>query len=158
MAKMNFMDALNVKVGDIERPPLIPMGTYRAVVTKIPAIDEVGNEEEGWDTIDFVLRLLEPMEDVNPSELEAYGGLTDSSTIIHRFMFPRNDDVGFQRTQFNVKRFCVDHLKIDGAESMPFKQMLNAAANHQCQVFIKWQADRNDNEIQYNRVGKTLPL
>lgn len=155
---MNFTEALNVKVSDIERPPLIPMGVYRAVVVKIPSLDQVGSDEEGWDTIDFILRLLEPMQEVSEKELAEYGGLTDSSIINYRFMFPRNDDAGFKRTQFNVRRFCEDHLQIDGAADMSFKQMLNSAANHQCLVFVKWRADKNDPEIQYNQVAKTAPL
>lgn len=156
---LNFRDALEVKVADIDKPPLIPIGTYRAVVTKIPSIDEVGEGEDGWDTVDFQLRLLEPLgDDVDEADLQAYGGLTESSTIRYRFMFSRSDQHAQERSMYNVKRFCRDHLQIDGADKMNLKEMLNASVNHQCSVYVRWRPDKNDPEIQYNEVGKTGAL
>src|SRR5262245_14973510 len=100
MAKLStdFTEALNVKVGEIERPPLIPVGVYRGVVTKIPSYDTISDD---WDVVDFQIRLLE-MVDGNEDELREYGGLSEVSVLRHRFMFTkdRTNPVAFNRTLF----------------------------------------------------------
>ena len=153
---MNFADALNVPVNEIERPPLIPVGTYRAQVSKVPSMDTIS--EDRWDVIDFNMRLVEPLEDVDQDELSKYGGLSPASVIRHRFMFSREDEAFFKRSLFNVRRFLQDHLKVDMNDSTSLKEALNGAVNHQCIVHVKWRADKNRPEELYNEISKTAPL
>lgn len=153
---VNFNEVLNKTAASIERPPIVPVGTYRAVVTKIPSIDTTGDGK--WDTCDFQLRLLSAEEDVDQDDLKAYGGLNQASVIRHNFMFNKEDEAAFNRTLYNLKRFLLEHLQVEGNDDTSVKELLDASVNHQCLVFVKWRADKNDPEIQYAQVGKTAPI
>lgn len=150
---VNFTDALNTKMGDIERPPLIPGGTYVAMVSKIPSIEKISDGK--WDVIDFQLRLAHAGEDVSQEDLKAFGGLNASTVIRHRFMFSTEDEAAQKRTLFNLKRFLLDHLKVEGDDNTSVKELLNNSVNHQCSVFIGWRPDKNDPELFYAEVKKT---
>lgn len=153
---VNFADALNTKTGSIERPPLIPVGTYTAIVAKPPSMETISDGK--WDVLDFQLRLQAPQDDVDMEALAEYGGLGPQSVLRHRFMFSKDDEAAFKRTLFNLKRFLEDHLKIEGNDETPLKQMIDGAVNMQCLVYVKWRADKNDTELFYNEVGKTAPI
>lgn len=152
---MNFNDVLNTKVDSIERPPLIPIGTYRAVVKKIPSL-ETSNDGK-FDFVDFSLQLVEAQDDVDQDDLKFFGGLNNTYTR-HRFLFNKEDDTAFKRTLFNLKRFLIDHLQIESDPEKDLKESLNASVNMPCMVFMKWRADKNDPEIQYSEIGKTAPV
>ena len=150
---MNFADALNTKAAAIERPPIIPVGTYRAVVTKIPSLDKVGDGK--WETLDFQLRLIEAQEDVDQDDLAKYGGLGATSIARRRFMFNSEDQAAFDRTMYDLKRFLTEHLQVSGVADASVKELLDGSVNHECMVFIQWRADKNDPEIQYAEIRKT---
>lgn len=151
---MNFNDALNTKQSEIERPPLLPSGTYRAVVTKVPALDKRGE----YEVCDFQLKMLEAQEDVDPDALTEYGGLGPTAVARRSFMFNSNDEAAFKRTLFDLKRFLLDHLQVAGDDNTTLKELLNSSVNAQCLAFIRWRPDKNDPEIQYVEVAKTAPI
>jgi hypothetical protein len=153
---VNFADALNTKASSIERPPLIPVGTYVAVVSKVPSIETIGDGK--WDVLDFQMRLQAPQDDVDMDDLAAYGGLNPSSVLRQRFMFAKEDEAAFKRTLFNLKRFLQEHLKIDSDENTPLKELIDMSVNHQCLAYVKWRADKNDPELFYNEIAKTAPI
>jgi hypothetical protein len=72
-------------------------------------------------------------------------------------MFNKSDKAAFDRTLFDLKRFLLDHLRVEGDDSTSIKELLDASVNHQCTCFIKWRPDKNDPEIQYVEIGKTAP-
>ena len=154
---VNFTDALQVKGGDIERPALLPVGTYRAVVDKIPAFDVIGDGK--WDTVDFPMKVVEAGEDVDAEALAAFGPLTNVR-LRRRFMFSKaeEDSTSNDQSMFNLRRFLEDHLLIDGFQKKTLKQSLADAVGQQCLIYVRWRADKNDAEIQYAEIGKTLPL
>lgn len=158
MARMNFQETLEKKLGDVERPPLIPQGTYVAAVSKQPTFDSVGADGQ-WETCDFIMKLLSPTDDVDADELKEYGDLS-AAYIRHRFMFNTGEGeaAAFQRTEYNLKRFLEDHLQIDGAAKKGYKQALAESVNHQCLVVISWRPDKNDPEIMYAEVRATAPI
>lgn len=155
---MNFNEVLNMKASDIERPPLIPQGTYRARVSKIPTMATVGKDDNEWDTLDFPMLLMSPMEDVNTDDLQKAGGLNKSSVRNHRFMFNKRDKVEFDKTLYRLKRFLLDHLQVPGNEETSLKELINNSFNAECAVFIKWTPDKNDKELMYDQIQKTAPL
>lgn len=152
---VNFADVLNTKASDIERPPLIPVGTYLARVKAIPTMDSVGDNK--WDVLDFQLLLQSAGEDVDQNDLAEYGGLSAASVMRHRFMFNKEDEAAFKRTLFNLKRFLLDHLQVEGSDDSPLKHLLDSAIGHTCNVFVRWRPDKTDPEVQYNEIGKTAP-
>ena len=152
---MNFQDALNVKGDAIERPKLPPQGTYIASVSKAPVFGTVG-KDKNWETCDFPMRLVQPMEDVDPEELAAFGDIS-SQVIRHRFMFSKDDQQNFDRSMFNMRNFLEKHLQIDGYAKMTVKKALADSVNHQCLVTVNWRPDPSDPEVQYLEIGRTAP-
>lgn len=154
----NFMEILDKKVGDIERPPLLPVGTYRWVVDGYKT-DTVANGE--WEVLDFTMKIIEPMPDVDEDDLKQFGNVV-GQTRRHRFMFPTNPDeaANFAKTEFNLKRFLEEHLQIDGADKMSLKEALANCKGHQCLATIVWTQDKKDpsGETHFDNIGRTAPL
>jgi len=151
---MNFNDALNTKVADIEKPPLLPIGTFICVVEKQPTMSVIADGR--FEVVDFILKVLSAGEDVDPAEIKAYGNVT-KARLRHRFLFSTEEDENFKRTEWNLRRFLEDHLQVvdKGATT---KQALNASVNAQCTVEVIWRPDKNDPETQYAQVNKTAPV
>lgn len=155
----DFNSVLSKPMADIERPKLIPPGTYVGMVTKIP--DTETSPDGRWDFLTFNMRLIEAKEDVDPESLSAYGGIGAHSNTRRRFIFNRGtaaeDKAAFDRTLFDVKRFLIDHLKC-ATETSDLKEGLNNSINQSCLVVMKWRADKNDPETMYAEVNKTAPI
>jgi len=154
--KMNFQEALNVKVGSIERPPKIPQGTYVVKVNKQPFFAKTG-EDDRYETCDFTLGLIQPTDNVDAADLEEYGPITNSSIQL-RFMFDSEDKSRFERSLFFLKRFIEEHLLVDGADKMPLKKALADTVNHQCMVDVVWSPNPKDPEEFFVNAGKTMPV
>lgn len=152
---MDFTSALDTKLGEVERPPLCPQGSYVMSVSKVP---EQGSVADGkYETVDFVMRGVSAMDDVDSDELANYGDVSNIM-IRHRFMFDTEDDAAFQRALYNMKRFLEDHLQIDGADKMSLKEALSASLNHQCVCSVGWRPDKRDADVQYQEIRRTAPL
>lgn len=150
---LNFADALDTKVEDIERPPLLPIGTYRWMVTKQPEIDTIADGR--FDVCDFSLKCLGPTDDVDSSELQAFGDLSN----VHRrfrFLFNKEDEASFKKTEFYLKQFLVDHLGIPEKGTM--KELLANALNQSCLGTVRWRPDKTNPEIMYDEISRTAPL
>ena len=149
-----------MKVSDIERPPNIPVGTYTAVVTKVPSVETIANG--AYEVLDFQMKLLSPHDDVDQDDLKTYGGLGPMATIRRRFMFNTGDTpedkANFERTLFQVKTFLKDHLLVEGNADAALNEVLNASVAHQCNVFIRWRPDKNDKEIMYAEIASSGPV
>jgi hypothetical protein len=152
---IDFNAVLDKKAGEIEKPPLIPPGTYLAKVHKIPEMGNVGGGQ--YDTVDFTMKLIEAKEDVDKDQLEEFGGLNNTFAR-RRFMFNKEDESAFKRELYNVKRFCLDHLKINGNDDTTIKELLNDSLNAECYVFMAWRQDKNDKDVVYSEIKKTAPI
>lgn len=152
---VNFADiANNTSVDDIERPPLVPIGTYTFMVEKVP---ERGNVGQGrFDTVDFVLKVVEASEDVDPDDVQEFGDITNVR-IRHRFMFNTEDEAAFKRALFNLKRFLEDHLQVE-TKGMGLNEAIDSSVGHQCLGEVKWRPDQNDPEVQYVEIKRTAPV
>lgn len=142
---MNFLDALNVRVGDIEKPALLPIGTYIWSVSKAPKTS--ASKDGKWSTLEFpcVPKMpYEDAEDVDPEELASYGDLKQGVNSI-RFMvdMQAEGDVAMQKFLFNVKRFLLDTLCVEGDEDSTIKELMAKCVG--CE-FIAQAAHRTDQE------------
>lgn len=154
---VNFNDIADTKIDDIERPPLVPIGSYICVVEKTPAQDNVGQGR--FDTVDFILKVIQASEDVDLDDIKEFekkGGSISEVRLRHRFMFNTEDEGAAKRSLYNLKRFLEDHLKVEGAASI--REALATSVGHQCMVEVKWRPDQNDPEVQYPEVKRTAPV
>jgi hypothetical protein len=125
----NFLDALNAKVSDIERPALLPVGTYVWKINKPHKENQPG--QSGWASIDFPcvpVSAYEPAEDIDMDELSAYGSLNNGISSI-RFMLDTNADgkVAIEKFQWALRRFCLDTLKVEADEDSTLKELMAKA-------------------------------
>ena len=145
-----FTDALDTKVEDIERPPLLPVGSYNALVSKLPTQDTIADGR--FDVVDYMMKITSPLDDVDPDSLKEYGAL-DNTVIRHRFLFNTEDDQAFAKTEFQHRQFLENALQLE-TKGKTVKQMMNDSVNAPCVVMIRWRADKNDPEIQYAEIGR----
>jgi hypothetical protein len=152
MLMPNFADIAQQKVGEIERPPLPPVGTYRFQITKLPQSTTSGDGK--WDILTVPVRALEAQDDVDMSD---YSGEVTNITNQLKFMFNKEDEVEFEKSLFRVRTFFEKHVKCAN-EDDTIGQMLNNSVNQQFLGSIAWQQDRNDPEVFYANVARTAPL
>lgn len=157
---VDFMKALDVKAKDVAPVPVPPVGHYIWQVTKVPQI----NTEGQWQRVTFPLRAVSVFEDANdvdPDELKAYGKVTNI-LINHSFMFDSQEGTEADLIQFQnrIKRFCVDHLKIEGGEDMSLRQLLNESVNKKVVGQLTHRPDKRDlsGETMQAGLGRTAPL
>ena len=151
---MNFSDALDTTVGEIERPPLPPLGTYRFLVSKHP---EINQDNPDYDIVNFQMKGVAAMDDVDEDELKEYGQVGGISVRLS-FLFDKNDTAKFKQTEYRLRTFLVDHLQIEGAEAVSLKEALAGSVNCQCLGVLSYRADKRDPEVQYAEIRKTAPV
>lgn len=159
MATINFSDVLNKKIEDVERPPVVPIGDYRAKVSKVPEINQVTSSKTGdeFDVVEFQVKLVEAVE-VDPDDLEAFGGdVAGVPPIRHSFMFNKGDAAAFARSEFNLRRFLEEHLKV-AAPTDTLKEALANSNQAEFLVTVGHRPDPNDPENKYVDIKRTAPL
>lgn len=142
---MNFLDALNTRVADIEKPALMPVGTYIWAIHK--AHKETTSKDGKWSSVELPCVPKAPYdnaEDVDPDELATYGDLKQGVNSI-RFMFNNDPDASNERakTLWSLRRFLVDTLRVEGDDDSTVKELLAKAVG--CE-FIAQAAHRADPE------------
>ena len=143
---MNFLDALNVRVGDIEKPLPLPNGTYVYVVTKAPKESTRGD----FNILDFPVVPKEPFadaDDVDADELAAFGDLKSGVNRVS-FLFPTDPDAenDFKKAMNNLKRFLLDTLRVDGDDDSTIKELMAKCVGAEFigQSVQKYNADKDD--------------
>lgn len=152
---MDFSSALDTKIEDIERPPLLPQGTYRWMVTKHPEIDTIADGR--FDVCDYTLKCLGAQDDVDAEDLSKFGSL-ENVTRRFRFMFNKQDDQAFQKTEFYHKQFLTEHLGIKAKKGASIKTLMAEAQNCVCLGLVTWRADKTNPEVQYDEIKRTAPV
>ncbi len=122
----NFMDALNTKASEIEKPSLMPEGTYVWAVNK--PHKESTSKDGKWFTIEVpcVPKFpYEPAEDVDMDAVAEYGDLKAGTNSI-RFMLDTTAEgkVDQEKFLYNIKRFLLDTLRVEGDDDATIKELL----------------------------------
>lgn len=149
---LNFADAAQKKVAEIERPPLPPVGTYRWSITKLPAVTTTNDGK--WDILTVNIRAVEALDDV---DIESYSGEVTNITNQVKFMFNKEDEAEFEKSLFRARTFFEKHVRC-AEEDDTIAQALNKSVNQQFLGTIAWQQDKNDQEIFYANISRTAPL
>jgi hypothetical protein len=149
---LKFTDALTKDAAEIERPPLMPVGTYRWMVEKVPEIQE--NVKDQWDIVNYPVRCVGAEDDVDPDALREFGSLNNVRQRVP-FLFDKTDEAAFAKTEYAHKRFLEDTLR---AEGTTIKELMSNAVNKQFLGAIRWKADRDNPELQYANIGKYAPI
>jgi hypothetical protein len=135
------------RVGDVERPPMLPVGHYAANI--------VGQAERGQSAkkqtlfVKFPLRFTEPMDDVDQEELQAVGGLPD-----------KNQDLTMYLTEKTLHRFTDLVKGMGGSED--FNVVEGIGYLEECGeplvVKVTHEADERNPERVFLRIDSPMPL
>jgi hypothetical protein len=149
---VDFASILNKKSNEIEKPPLPPQGTYRFKITKIPESKEVGNGD--WDMLSIPCVAVEAMDNV---DLDDYKGEVTSIRLTKTFLFNKNDEVEFAKTEYALKNFLEHHVAVL-EEGMSIGEAINACKGAEFLGDVTWREDtREEGEFQAN-IGRTAPI
>lgn len=156
---MRLSDTLDTKAADIQRPPNPPLGTYQWQIRELPKEGQMsskGTQDNRWDTLEFSVVCIAATDDVDPTDLEAYG---DLQKIRQRkfFMLDTTDDVSAQQTLVNIK----DFLLACGAmnEKDTIAEGIANSPNCTFLASLAYRPDPNDPEVIYTELGrKAFPV
>lgn len=148
---VNFADIAKKKIGEIERPPLPPVGTYRWRVTKLPTV--VPTQDGKWEILTIPVQAVEAVT----ADMEDYKGEITGIFNQVKFMFNTEDEAEFEKSLFRARTFFEKHLGCCD-ESNSLAEALNASVNAECYGDIVWNQDKNDPEIFHANLTRTAPL
>lgn len=152
-----FTDALDRSAEEIKRPPVLPVGHYIWQIDKFPDVEEFTSSRTGdtFERLTFLMTCLSAHDDVDPDELDSFGNVSGQKNR-KVFLFNTTDgkEVDYERSEYNLKRFLVDHCGVD-EEGKTLGQLLEDAVGAQFLGEIKHRPDPDDPEIVYAEVGRT---
>jgi len=151
---MKFTDALDRSLEDVKRPPNPPIGHYVWQVSKHPDNSSFEAKSTGktFDRVEFTVKIVSPMDDVDPDDLADYGDVS-GFTSRNSFLFDNEDEQAFERSLFNLKRFF-EHLGLTEGE---IAENLANSVGAQFVGELKHRPDPTDPEIVYAELGRTAP-
>lgn len=148
----DFASILNKKAEDIEKPPLPPQGTYRFSITKVPESSESASGE--WDMLNVLCRAVEAMDNV---DLDDYKGEVTGIMLRKSFLFNKNDEAEFAKTEYQVRQFLENHVGVLEGD-MSIGEALNACKGAEFLGDVSWREDkRTEGEFQAD-IGRTAPV
>ena len=148
----DFSSILNKKASDIEKPPLPPQGTYRFRISKIPEFTEASSGE--WDILNVLVQGVEAMDNV---DLDDYKGEITGIRLRKSFLFNKNDEVEFAKTEYQVRQFLENHVEVL-QDDMSIGEALNDCVNAEFLGDVSWREDkRTEGDFQAD-IGRTAPV
>lgn len=154
----SFADIANKKANEVEKPPLPPVGNYIMMVVNEPTITKRDSDKGTFEIIDVQFQGVQALDDVDLDELKKFGG-AKGVRVRKSFIFNTdpNEEAAFQREEYNLTRFLVDHLKA-GPDSNSLSQLLGAAKGKQCQVEVGHRPDNRNPDNFFPDVKSTMPI
>jgi hypothetical protein len=119
-AKPSFGSILDEPAQDAERPPNLPRGHYH---TSVASFREDKSSQKGTEFIEYGLKIVEPLDDVDEEELEEFGD-TRNHVIPVRFYLT-------EKSKYRLKEF-LEHCGVDLSDGKSFKQAIPEAVN--CEI------------------------
>lgn len=118
-----FSGILSKTYDAVERPKPVPMGTYRAVIAKVP---DVNPQDDTTSRISFPLRLVEAQDNV---DMEGYNGNPIGKTVNQTFfLHDAGDEEETRRDVYRIHRFLENFgVEVTGKTlSQAFGESVNA--------------------------------
>lgn len=135
----NFSNILKGPVGSAERPKPVPVGTYVALVQGQPRFDK--SQQKQTPFVEFQMKLLQPMGDVDTQALQEMGGLGERT---QRLTFYLTEDALWRLDEF------LKNLDLEGIDR---EQAISQAPGRQCAVTIRHAASQDGTAVFANIAG-----
>lgn len=144
--KPQFASVLDMPASDIERPKPLPVGSYVCVVQGQPRIDKSAKKQTEF--VEYTLKLLEALDDVDADGLEAVGGIKDKITKVTFYLT--------ENSVYRLKEF-LEHCGVDMEEEGSLRQYIAEAPGKQVVAHIIHEASQ-DGDAVYARVKNTTAV
>jgi hypothetical protein len=141
-----FAKLLDEAPTEVIRPKALPAGTYTCVVQGQPRYDKSSKKQTPF--VEFTLRPIAAMEDVDADELEEMGGF-DGKTI--RATYYTTEDAIFRLDEFH------EHCGIDLSIEASRRQRNDEVANAQVLAVVKHQAS-DDGKSVFATLARTASV
>ena len=154
MSDATFGSILDKPATDVERPKPLPTGTYHCVVDGQPRMDKT--TKKGTEFVEFSLKPMSALDDVNQDELNASltsgdGSVKPLSDKRIRATFYLTED-----SLYRLKDFLVRDLQIEQGKKK-IGQLISEAQNRQVLAAIKHVPSEDGTSI-YANLAKTGPV
>ena len=159
MAALDFNKALDVKASEVKAVPVPPVGHY---IWQITGVGEINNENDKWWMVNVPVVGVQPFEDADDVDQEAlkeYGKISSFRTrmtwMLEKGVATETDMISLQN---RIKRFMVDHVKVEGGEDMTLRELLSACKNKRFVGQLTHKADKRDAETMNANITRTAPI
>lgn len=144
--KPQFASVLDMPASDIERPKPLPVGSYVCVVQGQPKIDKSSKKQTEY--VEYTLKLLEALNDVDTDALDAVGGIQEKFTKVTFYLT--------ENSVYRLKEF-LEHCGVDMEEEGSLRQYIAEAPGKQVVAHIIHEASQ-DGDAVYARVKNTTAV
>lgn len=144
-----FADLLDRKAEDIKQPPLIPAGTYQAMVEKYPDLTELKSDKGQFERLTFEMKIISAYE-VDEDALGEFGTVQGVPFRMD-FIINNGEDADAARAREGTLNRIKTFLTNLGvfSDGMSLQEGLMAAVSASCLVEIGHRPDPNDPERFY---------
>lgn len=153
----DFMEALNLKEEETEKPVDPPQGTYTWAINKVPTVETSKSGE--WTIVEFPLIGVSAEEDVDEEALELVGG-ADKVYARISFMAPTDEDKDNDRkkTLDRIWKFIERVLRVDDHDEMNLREALDASKGYQFLGQLVWEPRKDDPDQINIEIKNVAPL
>lgn len=144
-----FADLMDRKAEDIKQPPLLPAGTYLAMVKKYPDVNELKSDKGQFERITFEMEVVSPYE-VDEDAIAEFGTVQGIPFRLD-FILNNGEDADAARARESTLNRIKTFLTNLGvfSEGMSLGEGFVAAVSAACLVEIGHRPDPNDSERFY---------
>lgn len=145
MAKETFESILDMPSSEVERPRPLPVGSYVGIIQGQPKFDK--SSKKGTEYVEFTVKLIEALDDVDSDKLEEMGGIGDKSVKATYYLT--------ENSVWRLKDF-LNHCEA-GDEDMTLRQRVAETPAKSITLKIRHEASQ-DGSYVVARVGDTAPV
>jgi hypothetical protein len=148
MAKPNLSNILDRPSADAERPKPLPQGSYTCVVQ---SWEDGTSTKKQTPFIRYILKPIDPGQDVEASELEEVGGLGQRTLGVNFYLT--------DNSEYRLREF-LDHCGVpdrEGKTKLTHADRIPQAINCQVGAFIKHETSEDGTAI-FAKVTRTYSV
>lgn len=112
-----FEGLLDTNLDEVEKPKPLPEGSY---LTRVVSYEETISSKKKTPGLKFTFEIIEPMDDVDESEIEAVGGVVGKNQRTTYWLT--------EGSMFMLKEFLEEHVGVD-IEGQKLSDAIQAAVN-----------------------------
>jgi len=136
----NFTDVLNINLDDIQKPAILPAGTYLAMIEGEPQRKTVGKDDRPVASIR--VKIIAPGEDIHPSDIAELPDGVAGRTLFYTLWLSGED---MSKVKWDIKN-TLENIGVD-ISGKSIAQALGEVAGKQCYVTVTRRVNRESGDF-----------